>query len=201
MCDEIPWNSQSCRWPVLWSAGPLVLWSSGPLVPWSSGPSWIRYVFCKANKEASKQGSKQASTSCSPLDLVCCWGGRCAPPQPPRARKSALHPRHPRLPRNQYFKVNSPVQNFLTKQICLLYLSMYLSIHLFFYLSICSSTSTKYYTYTSTSKTPAPATKSALQGPQSPAPATNSTLLHPHQKLHCYCYLEYCFFESVNTFY
>ena len=71
--------------------------------------------------------NKQASTSCSPLDLVCCWGGRCAPPpNPPRATKSALHPRHPRLPRNQYFKVNSPVQNFLTKQICLLYLSIYL---------------------------------------------------------------------------
>ena len=46
------------------------------------------------------------------------------PPNPPRATKSALHPRHPRLPRNQYFKVNSPVQNFLTKQICLLYLSI-----------------------------------------------------------------------------
>ena len=53
-------------------------------------------------------------------------GGRCAPPNPPRATKFALHPRHPRLPRNQYFKVNSPVQNFLKKQICILYLSIYL---------------------------------------------------------------------------
>ena len=81
-------------------------------------------------------------------------GGALRPPQPPpRATKSALHPRHPRLPRNQYFEVNSPVQNFLTKQICFLYrlyLSIYLSIDPFIflslYLSICSSTSTKYYT-------------------------------------------------------
>ena len=79
----------------------------------------------------NKQASKQASTSCSPLDLVCCWGGALRPPpNPPRATKSALHPQHPRLPRNQYFKVNSPVQNFLTKQICLLYLSIYLSVYL-----------------------------------------------------------------------
>ena len=81
----------------------------------------------KPDKEASKQASRQASTSCSPLDLVCCWGGELRPPpNPPRATKSALHPQHPRLPRNQYFKVNPPVQNFLTKQICLLYLSIYL---------------------------------------------------------------------------
>ena len=33
--------------------------------------------------QTRKRASKQASTSCSPLDLVCCWGGRCAPPQPP----------------------------------------------------------------------------------------------------------------------
>ena len=45
-----------------------------------------------------------------------------------------------------------------------LYVSIDPCIFLSFYLSICSSTSTKYYTYTSTSKTPAPATKSALQG-------------------------------------
>ena len=107
----------------------------------------------RCRDETSKQASKQASASCSPLDLVCCWGGRCAPPNPSRATKSALHPRHPRLPRNQYFKVSSPVQNFLTKQICLLYLSIYLSnliysIFLSFYLS-------------------------AVQHPQSTAPATN----------------------------
>ena len=88
-------------------------------------------VVFVAETKPNKEASKQASTSCSPLDLVCCWGGRCAPPNPPRATKSALHPRHPRLPRNQYFKVNSPVQNFLTKQISI-YLSIYLSI---FYLS------------------------------------------------------------------
>ena len=83
-------------------------------------------VVFVAETKPNKEASKQASTSCSPLDLVCCWGGRCAPPNPPRATKSALHPRHPRLPRNQYFKVNSPVQNFLTKQISI-YLSIYLS--------------------------------------------------------------------------
>ena len=87
-------------------------------------------VVFVAETKPNKEASKQASTSCSPLDLVCCWGGRCAPPNPPRATKSALHPRHPRLPRKQYFKVNSPVQNFLTKQICLLYLSIYLSSYL-----------------------------------------------------------------------
>ena len=76
---------------------------------------------CFAEKKPNKKASKQASTSCSPLDLVCCWGGRCAPPpNPPRATKSALHLRHPRLPRNQYFKVNSPVQKLLTNQIRLL---------------------------------------------------------------------------------
>ena len=78
---------------------------------------------------------------------------------------------------------------------------MYLSIHLSFYLSVCSSTSTRYYTCheictsrstkscacheiwptksSRSTKSPAPATKSALQGPQSPAPATNSALPHP----------------------
>ena len=115
------------------SSGPLVLWSAGPLVLWSAGPP-----------------GPLVHWSASPLVL---WSFV-------DSTKSALHPRHPRLPRNQYFKVNSPVQNFLTKQICLLYLSlsiylsiclsiylsMYLSIHLSFYLSICSSTSTKYYT-------------------------------------------------------
>ena len=38
-------------------------------------------------------------------------GGAAPPPNPPRATKSALHLRHPRLPRNQYFKVNSPATN------------------------------------------------------------------------------------------
>ena len=86
-------------------------------------------IFLLFSLQRRNQTRKQASKSCSPLDLVCCWGGRCAPANPPRATKSALHPRHPRLPRNQYFKVNSPVQNFLTKQIPI-YLSIYLSIFL-----------------------------------------------------------------------
>ena len=73
---------------------------------------------------------KQASTSCSPLDLVCCWGGAA-----PRAMKSALHPRHPRLPRNQYFKVNSPVPNF-SNQANMLPLSLDLSIYLPIYVFI-----------------------------------------------------------------
>ena len=47
-------------------------------------------------------------------------GGAAPPPNPPGATKSALHLPHPRLPRNQYFKVNSPAQKFTTKQICLL---------------------------------------------------------------------------------
>ena len=71
----------------------------------------------------TKQASKQARAA--HLWIWCAAGGGAAPPpNPPRATKSALHPRHPRLPRNQYFKVNSPVQNCLTKQICLLYLSI-----------------------------------------------------------------------------
>ena len=174
--------------------------------------------------QTRKQASKQASTSCSPLDLVCCWGGALRPPPtPPRATKSALHPRHPRLPRNQYLEVNSPVQNFLTKQICLLYrlylsnqsiyLSIYLSIDPFIdpfiflslYLSICSSTSTKYYTCheictsrsTKVLRLPL-ATNSALQHPQSPAPATKCAK-------YCTCHetlrlpLRYCCYYSTVT--
>ena len=57
----------------------------------------------------TKQASKQARAA--HLRIWCAAGGGAAPPpNPPRATKSALHPRHPRLPRNQYFKVNSPVQ-------------------------------------------------------------------------------------------
>ena len=178
MCDEIPWNSQSCRWPVLWSAGPLVLWSPGPLVLWSAGPlqsagphwsasplvlwsfvflslflsfflfrscspfsflllnfafPFVRFAETKPNKEASKHELLTFGSG------VLLGGGTAPPPTPPCATKSALHPRHPRLPRNQYFEVNSPVQNFLTKQICLLYrlyLSIYLSIDLSIYRSI-----------------------------------------------------------------
>ena len=78
-------------------------------------------------KQGSKQGSKQASTSCSPLDLVCCWG---PPPTPPAPRNLHFIPDTRACHENQYFKVNSPVQNFLTKQICLLCLSIYLSIYL-----------------------------------------------------------------------
>ena len=36
----------------------------------------------RKERKGRKEASKQASTSCSPLDLVCCWGGRCAPPTP-----------------------------------------------------------------------------------------------------------------------
>ena len=76
--------------------------------------------------QTRKQASKQARAA--HLWIWCAAGGGAAPPpNPPRATKSALHPRHPRLPRNQYFKVNSPVQNFLTKQISI-YLSIYLLI-------------------------------------------------------------------------
>ena len=39
-------------------------------------------VVSVAETKPNKEASKQASTSCSPLDLVCCWRGRCAPPQP-----------------------------------------------------------------------------------------------------------------------
>ena len=46
--------------------------------------------------------------------------GGALPPAQPHATKSALHLRHPRLPRNQYFKVNSPGHKLLTNHICLL---------------------------------------------------------------------------------
>ena len=132
----------------------------------------------QASKQARKQASKQASTSCSPLDLVCCWGGGVRPFQSPPRHEICTSSPTPALPRNQYFKVNSPVQNFLTKQICLLYLSIYPFIILSFYLSAVQHP-----------QSTAPATKSALQGPQSPAPATNSTLpihkvLHLPRNLH-----------------
>ena len=57
-----------------------------------------------------------------PLDLVCCWGGALCPPQPPARHEicTLIHLRHPRLPRNQYFKVNSPGHKLLTNHICLL---------------------------------------------------------------------------------
>ena len=63
---------------------------------------FIRFAEKNPNKEASKQARQQASKQelLSPLDLVCCWGGAAPLPNPPRATKSALHLRHPRLPRN-----------------------------------------------------------------------------------------------------
>ena len=90
----------------------------------------ICFSCCFRCRDETKQGSEQASKQAraAHLWIWCAAGGGAAPPPNPlRATKSALHPRHPRLPRNQYFKVNSPVQKFLTKQICLLYLSIYLS--------------------------------------------------------------------------
>ena len=89
----------------------------------------ICFSGCFRCRDETKQGSKQASKQAraAHLWIWCAAGGGAAPPpNPPRATKSALHPRHPCLPRKQYFKVNSPVQNFLTKQICLLYPSIYL---------------------------------------------------------------------------
>ena len=77
---------------------------------------FLLFSLQRRNKQASKHELLTFGSG------VLLGGG--AAPQPPRATKSAPHPRHPRLPRNQYFKVNSPVQNFLTKQICLLYLSI-----------------------------------------------------------------------------
>ena len=62
----------------------------------------------QTRKEGRKQASKQARAA--HLWIWCAAGGALRPPQPPHATKSALHLRHPRLPRNQYFKVNSPVQ-------------------------------------------------------------------------------------------
>ena len=57
----------------------------------------------------------------SNLWIWCAAGGDAAPPATtPRSTKSALHLRHPRLPRNQYFKVNSPGHKLLTNHICLL---------------------------------------------------------------------------------
>ena len=56
----------------------------------------------KPNEEASKQASKPARAA--HLWIWCAAGGALRPPPTPPA------PRHPRLPRNQYFKVNSPVQ-------------------------------------------------------------------------------------------
>ena len=53
----------------------------------------------------------------SNLWIWCAAGGG---QHPPRTTKSALHLRHPRLPRNQYFKVNSPGHKLLTNHICLL---------------------------------------------------------------------------------
>ena len=107
------------------------------------------HEMCKVHKvlhlPRNTTTSKQARAA--HLWISCAAGGGAAPTLP-RATKSALHPRHPHLPRNQYFKVNSPVPNF-SNQAIMPPLSLYL------YLSICAC---------------------ALQGPQSPAPATNSTL-------------------------
>ena len=43
-------------------------------------------VVFVAETKPNKEASKQASTSCSPLDLVCCWGGAAPPPTPPAPR-------------------------------------------------------------------------------------------------------------------
>ena len=108
LCDEIPWNSQSCGWPVLWSAGPLVLWSSGPLVCWSPGPvawspavRWSTDLICvlfvvfrchiHCLRESSCVGLKRTGFSTTPaqaraahLWIWCAAGGGAAPPpQPP----------------------------------------------------------------------------------------------------------------------
>ena len=83
---------------------------------------FLLFSLQRRNKQASKHELLTFGSG------VLLGGALRPPPNLPRATKSALHPRHPRLPRNQYFKVNSPVQNFLTKQRCLLYLSIYLSI-------------------------------------------------------------------------
>ena len=95
VCPLVRWSPGPL---VLWSAGPLVRWSpavrwsTGPLVPWSSGPSWIRYMLCKANKEANQQARKQASKQASKHELltfgsgVLLGGGAAAPPNPPAPR-------------------------------------------------------------------------------------------------------------------
>ena len=72
--------------------------------------------------------------SCSPFTCCFCFcicllsnlwiwcaagGGGAAPPTPPR-HEICTYLRHPRLPRNQYFKVNSPGHKLLTNHICLL---------------------------------------------------------------------------------
>ena len=64
----------------------------------------------------------------SPARLICSLSekrerGRCGPPQPPPRHEictSSPSLRRPRLPRNQYFKVNSPGHKLLTNHICLL---------------------------------------------------------------------------------
>ena len=79
------------------------------------------WLLCREEtKQGRKEGSKQASKHARTQASKQCWGGAAPPPNPPRATESALHLRHPRLPRNQYFKVNSPVQKLLTNQVCLL---------------------------------------------------------------------------------
>ena len=51
-------------------------------------------------------------------------GGALRPPQPPPRHEICTYLPHPRLPRNQYFKVNSPGHKLLTNHICLLGLSL-----------------------------------------------------------------------------
>ena len=144
-----------------------------------------KYCACH---ETLRQASKQARAA--HLWILCAAGGGAAPPpNPPRATKSALHPRHPRLPRNQYFKVNSPVPNFSNQanmQPISLYLSIYLPIYVFIDPFIFLSVYLQFNihkvlhlprnlhicTPRKHPQSPAPATKCALQGPQSTAPAT-----------------------------
>ena len=87
-----------------------------------------KYCTCH---ETLRQASKQVRAA--HLWIWCAAGrGAAPPPTPP---KSALHRRHPRLPRNQYFKVNSPVPNF-SNQANMPPLSLYLSIYLPIYVFI-----------------------------------------------------------------
>ena len=116
----VPWSAGPL---VRWSSGPLVLvrwspavrWSTGPLVPWSFGPSsfflsfflfrscspfsFLLLLFLLFALQRRSQARKQASKEASKHELLTfgsgvLLGGGCAPPNPPRATKSVLHPRH-----------------------------------------------------------------------------------------------------------
>ena len=123
----------------------------------------ICFSCCFRCRDETKQGSKQARAA--HLWIWCADGGALRPPPTPPRHEICTSSPTPAPATKSIFKVNSPVQNFLTN-----------STH-----PQSPASATK--SALQGPQSPAPATKSALQGPQSTTPATKSALQGPQKVL------------------